>query len=57
MPIAIFEAAWLEVGMSSKNSINNVKENTVSFHLDADFEEICHIKSNDSKIRPLNYLI
>lgn len=39
-PIAVFEAAWLELGMLSKNLCNNVKENTVSFHPDSDGSDL-----------------
>ena len=39
-PIAVFEAAWLELGMLSKTLVNNVKENTVTFHPDKDLDEL-----------------
>ncbi len=39
-PIAVFEAAWLELGMLSKNLVNNVGENSVSFHPDVDLEQL-----------------
>ena len=39
-PIAVFEAAWLELGMLSKTLVNNVKENTVTFHPDQDLDEL-----------------
>ncbi len=39
-PIAVFEAAWLELGMLSKNLVNNVRENTVTFHPDIDLDEL-----------------
>lgn len=39
-PIAVFEAAWLELGMLSKNLVKNVKENVISFHPDIGLEEI-----------------
>ena len=39
-PIAVFEAAWLELGMLSKTLVNNVKENTVTFHPDKDSDEL-----------------
>ena len=44
-PIAVFEAAWLELGMLSKNLVNNVKENTVTFHPDINLEDLP--KNND----------
>ncbi len=39
-PIAVFEAAWLELGMLSKNLVSGVGENSVSFHPDVDCDEI-----------------
>lgn len=39
-PIAVFEAAWLELGMLSKNLVKNVKENTITFHPDMDLENL-----------------
>ena len=39
-PIAVFEAAWLELGMLSKNLVNNVGENSVSFHPDIDLDQL-----------------
>ena len=39
-PIAVFEAAWLELGMLSKNLVNDVKDNSVSFHPDIDLEQL-----------------
>ncbi|MBO4552745.1 MAG: hypothetical protein J5673_06055 [Candidatus Methanomethylophilaceae archaeon] len=39
-PIAVFEAAWLELGMLSKNLVNQVKDNSVSFHPDIDLEQL-----------------
>ena len=39
-PIAVFEAAWLELGMLSKNLVKNVGENSVSFHPDIDLEQL-----------------
>lgn len=35
-PIAVFEAAWLELGMLSKSLATKVGENTVSFHPDSE---------------------
>lgn len=39
-PIAVFEAAWLELGMLSKTLVNNVGQNTVTFHPDKDLEDL-----------------
>lgn len=39
-PIAVFEAAWLELGMLSKNLTNMVGDNRVTFHPDMDLEEV-----------------
>ncbi|MBO7205337.1 MAG: hypothetical protein J6V08_02845 [Candidatus Methanomethylophilaceae archaeon] len=39
-PIAVFEAAWLELGMLSKNLVNGVGENSVTFHPDMDLDEL-----------------
>ena len=39
-PIAVFEAAWLELGMLSKNLVNNVKENSVTFHPGIDLDDL-----------------
>lgn len=39
-PIAVFEAAWLELGMLSKNLVKNVKENVITFHPDTDLENL-----------------
>ena len=39
-PIAVFEAAWLELGMLSKNLANGVGENSVTFHPDMDLDEL-----------------
>ena len=39
-PIAVFEAAWLELGMLSKNLVNDVGENSVSFHPDVELEDV-----------------
>lgn len=39
-PIAVFEAAWLELGMLSKSLVTDVGENSVSFFPDKDLEEL-----------------
>ena len=39
-PIAVFNAAWLELGMLSKSLAINVQQNSVSFHPDKDLEEL-----------------
>ena len=39
-PIAVFEAAWLELGMLSKNLVKEVGSNSVSFHPDIDLEQL-----------------
>ena len=39
-PIAVFNAAWLELGMLSKSLVTNVQQNSVSFHPDKDLEEL-----------------
>lgn len=46
-PIAVFEAAWLELGMLSKNLVNDVKENSVSFHPDVGLENLSEAGSKD----------
>lgn len=37
-PIAVFEAAWLELGMLSKNLVKETKDNRVTFHPDMELE-------------------
>ena len=39
-PIAVYEAAWLELGMLSKTLVKNVGENSVSFHPDVELEDV-----------------
>lgn len=39
-PIAVFEAAWLELGMLSKNLVKGCGDNSVSFHPDMDVDEL-----------------
>ncbi|MCQ2086335.1 MAG: hypothetical protein MJY54_02810 [archaeon] len=39
-PIAVFEAAWLELGMLSKNLSENVGFNSVTFHPDKDATDV-----------------
>ena len=39
-PIAVFEAAWLELGMLSKNLVKDVGDNRVTFHPDIDLEQL-----------------
>jgi hypothetical protein len=39
-PIAVFEAAWLELGMLSKSLAKKVGENSVSFHPDVELEDV-----------------
>ena len=39
-PIAVFEAAWLELGMLSKNLVKNVGHNCVTFHPDVDLDDL-----------------
>ena len=39
-PIAVFEAAWLELVMLSKSLVTDVGENSVSFFPDKDLEEL-----------------
>ena len=38
-PIAVFEAAWLELGMLSKSLSKKVSENTITFHPDSDGDD------------------
>ncbi len=39
-PIAVFEAAWLELGMLSKNLVKGCGDNSVSFHPDSDGNDL-----------------
>lgn len=39
-PIAVFEAAWLELGMLSKNLVSTCGDNSVSFFPDKDMDEL-----------------
>jgi len=39
-PIAVFNAAWLELGMLSKNLVNEIGNNSVTFFPDKDLEEL-----------------
>jgi len=39
-PIAVFEAAWLELGMLSKSLVKNVGYNSVTFHPDVELEDV-----------------
>ena len=39
-PIAVFNAAWMELGMLSKSMAKNVGENSVSFHPDVESEDL-----------------
>lgn len=43
-PIAVFEAAWMELGMLSKNLAKNIGDNRVTFHPDQELE--------DAEVRP-----
>ncbi len=47
-PIAVFEAAWLELGMLSKTLVRDVGENSVSFHPDVELEDVSD--QQDSKV-------
>ena len=46
-PIAVFEAAWLELGMLSKSLSKKVGENTITFHPDSDGGDNANIMSLD----------
>ena len=39
-PIAVFNAAWLELGMLSKNLVNEIGNNSVTFFPDKDLDEL-----------------